>query len=167
MHKSRTTPKPNAGSIADIAFLLLIFFMVVTSFQQEESISMRLPPEYNGPVGKVSEEKTISILINAQNELMLEGDPVELPITENIYGMLRVIAAKGNHAFIHIKIHPLSEYEYYLKTIAEIKKSILELKNSYSIEKFGKPFVQLDKNQVDYLSKKIKIRISESQYEVS
>ena len=166
MRKNRTTPKPPAGSIADIAFLLLIFFMVVTSFHQEESISMKLPPEYNGPPGKVSEEKTVMIHINEENELMIEGELAELPITPTLDDHLKSILEKNNNAFIHIKMHPHSEYEYYLKTIADIKKSIVHTRGYYSQQLFGVSLSLLSESQKKYLYRKIKINVSESQIEI-
>ncbi len=63
----------NAGSMADIAFLLLIFFLVATTIAQEKGLKVILPPYYEGEPGKASDRNVLSIRINADNKVMVEG----------------------------------------------------------------------------------------------
>ncbi|PPK88523.1 biopolymer transport protein ExbD [Neolewinella xylanilytica] len=77
----RDTPAVHAGSMADIAFLLLIFFLVTTTIDQDSGIIMKLPAwEANPPTTPTSE--VLSVIVNADNAIMVEGEPAgvgELP----------------------------------------------------------------------------------------
>jgi biopolymer transport protein ExbD len=69
----RNHPEINAGSMADIAFLLLIFFLVTTTLDTELGIVKRLP-EKNHEIGiEVNEKNVLEININSANEILIEG----------------------------------------------------------------------------------------------
>jgi len=68
----------NAGSMADIAFLLLIFFLVTTTIASDKGILNILPPKQDPNVPppdiKKNERNIYNVLINANNDLLVEGD---------------------------------------------------------------------------------------------
>ena len=72
----RETPEINAGSMADIAFLLLIFFLVTTTMNVDSGISKKLsekpPPDYKPPV--IKEKNIFEVNINRNNDLLVEGE---------------------------------------------------------------------------------------------
>lgn len=69
----RQNPAVNAGSMADIAFLLLIFFLVTTTIVQEKGILVRLPIyENESPVLPINEEKVLTVKVNAAQAIMVE-----------------------------------------------------------------------------------------------
>ena len=76
----RGIPEVNAGSMADIAFLLLIFFLVTTKIGKDEGIYRMLPryEENPPPPPKVAERDILSVLINKDNQLMVNGELSEL-----------------------------------------------------------------------------------------
>ena len=49
--------------MADVAFLLLVFFMVATTLQRDKAISMKLPAAYDGPAKKVNEDEVLTLII--------------------------------------------------------------------------------------------------------
>lgn len=61
--------------MADIAFLLLIFFLVATTIARDKGIPVVLPPYYDGTPGKMADRNVLDILVNAQDELRIEGEP--------------------------------------------------------------------------------------------
>ena len=67
--------------MADIAFLLLIFFLVTTTIEVDKGILVRLPPwsEDDPLEAKVEKRNLISVLVNANNDLLVNGEPEELP----------------------------------------------------------------------------------------
>ena len=74
MRKTAEAPEINAGSMADIAFLLLIFFLVTTTILQEKGLMLKLPPEQNLEPVKINERNIFKILINSNNQFLVEGE---------------------------------------------------------------------------------------------
>lgn len=73
----RDTPEINAGSMADIAFLLLIFFLVTTTMDVDTGISRRLPEKQplDAPPPPVIKEKNVfEVIINKNDDLLIEGE---------------------------------------------------------------------------------------------
>ena len=71
----RSSPEVNAGSMADIAFLLLIFFLVTTTIETDSGINKRLPPiddsEQQEDV-KLKQKNILTVAVNAKDELLIE-----------------------------------------------------------------------------------------------
>lgn len=76
----REAPEVNAGSMADIAFLLLIFFLVTTTIPKDSGISRKLPPiDPNETTPPIIRQKNIfTVLINSRNQLMVEDELMEI-----------------------------------------------------------------------------------------
>lgn len=76
----RAAPEVNAGSMADIAFLLLIFFLVTTTIETDTGISRKLPewqPEEQEPP-VIKERNIFQVLVNSNNELLVEDEEMEI-----------------------------------------------------------------------------------------
>ncbi|MDA0195107.1 MAG: biopolymer transporter ExbD [Bacteroidetes bacterium] len=82
MAKKKNRPKAevNSGSMADIAFLLLIFFLVTTTIANDKGIAMLLPPkpDPNEPPPEVTknDRNIFKILANSQDRLLVEDEPL-------------------------------------------------------------------------------------------
>ena len=77
----RSAPEVNAGSMADIAFLLLIFFLVTTTIETDSGINRKLPPKQdeNQPPPPVIKERNLFVVnVNANDELLVEEEPMDL-----------------------------------------------------------------------------------------
>lgn len=76
---SRKPPEVSSGSMADIAFLLLIFFLVTTTIANDKGIAMLLPPppdpEQEEIEIKLQERNIFKILANSQDRLLVENEP--------------------------------------------------------------------------------------------
>jgi len=71
----------NAGSMADIAFLLLIFFLVTTTMDQDVGILRQLPPPVPDDMEKppeVKERNVYEVLVNSKDQLLVEGKPMDI-----------------------------------------------------------------------------------------
>jgi len=75
----RAAPEVNAGSMADIAFLLLIFFLVTTTIETDTGINRKLPPMEESEEDVIIKQKNIfTVLINGKDQLLVEDDLMEL-----------------------------------------------------------------------------------------
>lgn len=79
-NKGRDKPEINSSSMADIAFLLLIFFLVTTTIANDRGLSLQLPPNPDDIEDidiKIPERNLFKIQINSADRLLVEGEPFE------------------------------------------------------------------------------------------
>ena len=74
----RSAPEVNAGSMADIAFLLLIFFLVTTTIEKDSGINRKLPPmeEIDPPI--IKQKNIFTVLLNGKDQLLVEDELMEV-----------------------------------------------------------------------------------------
>ncbi|MCX2743706.1 biopolymer transporter ExbD [Mangrovivirga sp. M17] len=81
--KNRGNQEVNAGSMADIAFLLLIFFLVTTQINSDKGLQIKLPPPLDPtqppPDIKMKDRNIFKILINSNDQLLVEDEPLNDP----------------------------------------------------------------------------------------
>ena len=80
---AKKTPEINASSTADIAFLLLTFFLMTTSMNVDSGLFRRLPPyqpdvEQNPP--KYAKRNILQVLVNRNNQLAINGEIADVPL---------------------------------------------------------------------------------------
>jgi biopolymer transport protein ExbD len=169
----RENPEINAGSMADIAFLLLIFFLVTTTMNVDSGVSKKLsekpPKDYVPPI--IKEKNIFEVNINRNNELLVEGERMEvkdlkeaaIAFIDNGGGDGKVengVATgpcnycKGersesssdhpNKAIISVQSDRLTEYGTYLTVQDQLLKAYTELRNRLSMEKYQTPFSELE-----------------------
>ncbi|MBX2826961.1 MAG: biopolymer transporter ExbD [Flavobacteriaceae bacterium] len=76
----RSTPEVNAGSMADIAFLLLIFFLVTTTIEKDKGIARQLPPKQEDiPEDVIIKQKNLFVVnVNRNDQLLVEEELMEI-----------------------------------------------------------------------------------------
>jgi biopolymer transport protein ExbD len=80
----RKAPEVNAGSMADIAFLLLIFFLVTTTIETDSGLNRKLPPMEDVVDPPIIKERNIfTVVVNKFNQLLVEEKPLELTELRN------------------------------------------------------------------------------------
>lgn len=152
--QKRAIPEINAGSMADIAFLLLIFFLVTTSIDSDKGIAIKLPPKPDKTqvLQKIQERNIFEVLINSQNQLLVEGENME--VSTLCDAAKRFISNKeGNpelsespdKAIISLKNDVSTTYGAYLQVQNELKRAYNELRDEASRAKFGIAFDDLVK----------------------
>ena len=74
----RSAPEVNAGSMADIAFLLLIFFLVTTTIEKDSGINRKLPPmeEVDPPI--IKQKNIFTVLLNGKDQLLVEDELMDI-----------------------------------------------------------------------------------------
>lgn len=78
MASRNEAPEVNAGSMADIAFLLLIFFLVTTTIETDKGLSRNLPSKNTPPPPPIPQRNILPILINGQDQLLVDGEVLAL-----------------------------------------------------------------------------------------
>jgi len=175
----RDTPEINAGSMADIAFLLLIFFLVTTTMNVDSGISKKLsekpPPDYKPPI--IKEKNIFEVNINRNNELLVEGERMEIkdlreaaikfidnggglgkpgedgtPGTPCDYCQGERSESSSDHpnkAIISVQSDRGTEYGTYVAVQNELLRAYTELRNRLAKERYGMLYVDLEKAYKD------------------
>jgi len=147
--RDRMKNEINAGSMADIAFLLLIFFLVTTTIVEDKGITVKLPPwsEEEPDVTKLNKRNVYSVLVNAQNQLLVRGELASLEnLKENAMEFIanpqkrEDLAEKPTKAIISLKNDRGTEYNTYLNVYNELKAAYSELWDQLAQRKYGVPY---------------------------
>ncbi|MCY1636038.1 ExbD/TolR family protein [Marinifilum sp. D737] len=183
---ARKTPEINSSSMADIAFLLLIFFLVSTTMDVDTGIYKKLPPipeKQETPEDiKVKKRNVLAILVNRNDELLVNGELLdisqlrektkefilnpnnsdELPEkqvkTVPYFG--DVMVSKG---LVSLQNDRGTSYEMYIRVQDELAIAARELKDEKAMSKWGKVYSELDKEQQDAVKKYVPMAISEAE----
>ena len=114
--KLRAPPAIPTSSMADIAFLLIIFFLVSTTMKRDQGLGLTLPGF--GQTIKIRKENICNIWINAQEKIALDGKPVSLreikPILEDKLG-------KNDKLIVSLKTDKQASYNVMINVLDEIK----------------------------------------------
>jgi biopolymer transport protein ExbD len=154
-----------AGSMADITFLLLLFFLVTTTIDVDTGIYLTLPEpiEEDQPVAKMSKDRFITVNINETGDVLISGERMAV---SNIQDFLankieeRVELPKNKKLLISIKTARGTDYNLYIQTLDAIKGAYFDVQEGYCQRKFGKAKYQIDKAENEELKEKIPIAIS-------
>ena len=116
--RRRALQQINSSSMADIAFLLLVFFLVTTTISMDKGISLVLPAEGNELV--VSQKNIVNILVNESGKILLDDKPTKLRDVKSIAE--RKISQNKNVIF-SVQTHPRTKYQDYISLLDELKKA--------------------------------------------
>ena len=182
----KKVPEINGSSMADIAFIALIFFLMVTTMDKEEGISRLLPPippeDQKMEDLKVNRRNIIQVKINSNDRLLAGSQPMDvsqlkdkikefmtnpyddpnLPEKEiqDIPGLGPVPVSKG---VISLQNDRGTTYQAYITVQNELIKAINELRDDFSMKTFGKKYAKLDENQQEMVRKAVPQKISEAE----
>ncbi len=182
----RGTPEVNASSMADIAFLLLVFFLVTTTMDVDSGLSRKLPPPVenteNEPPIDIKERNVYVVLLNMNNALLVEGREMRIEdlkegAKEFIENPLNneKLPEKKNKDIDFFGNYPVSKgvislqndrgtsYKLYLQVQNELIAAYNELRNEKAMQKWGKKFDDLKKKQKKAIKKIYPQRISEAE----
>ena len=107
--KSRKLPEVSSGSMADIAFLLLIFFLVTTTIANDKGIPLLLPapPDPNQPELdlKIPERNIFKIRTNSRDQLLVEDEPFTSEYAELTLMVRRFILNFGSPSSEGVEVY--------------------------------------------------------------
>jgi len=170
--KKRVLQEINAGSMADIAFLLLIFFLITTTMASEQGILNLLPPkvidETNLP--KIKERNLLKILVNKDDNLLVEGEWMQIDeladftvkfITNNAADP--DLSDSPDKAVVSLKNDRGTSYEMYIAVQNELRVAYNQVRNDLAQEQFGSKYTDLSDAQQKWIKDKVPQKISEAE----
>lgn len=171
--RNRTPTEINASSMADIAFLLLVFFLVTTQIVEDRGILVKLPPWSEEPPEtlQLKQRNVFSVLVNAQNQLLVRGEITDIKdLRERAKEFIinpdkkEDLSEKPTKAIISLKNDRGTNYETYLRVYNELKAAYDELWDESSRQKFGIPYSDdMSKAQKDAIKDEIPMVLSEAE----
>jgi biopolymer transport protein ExbD len=165
----------NSSSMADIAFLLLIFFLVVTKIDTEKGIPVKLPPwtEDEPITAEIGDKNAFVVLVNSRDELLVEKEPINIKQLKD--KAKKFIDNKGRNpelsdspqkAVISFKGNRGTSYEMYLAVYNELRAAYNELRDEYAMKTYGKPvkeFTEADSTKWEDVKRQYPLRLSEAE----
>jgi len=165
MRNKNTKPQLNAGSMAEIAFLLLIFFLVSTTIPNDKGIARMLPrPCKSGNCSsEINERNILKVSVNNEGELLINEQKTQMSDLRKLFkdfidnnGDSSCTYCKGvglinssdnpNEASIFLDFNRNTPYKYYIQVQNELTDSYNELRDAYSETMFQKNVKQLSKD---------------------
>ncbi len=116
--RKRKVDEVNSSSMADIAFLLLVFFLVTTTISMDKGISLVLPAEGNEM--EVNQKNIVNILVNESGRILVDEKPKMIGEIKSL--VERKIGSNPNVIF-SVQTHPRTKYQDYISLLDELKKA--------------------------------------------
>ncbi len=164
--KKRAGGEFSAGSMADITFLLLLFFLVTTNIDVDTGIGLTLP-EYVPPEEQelvpLSKERLAALLINENGDVLLNGEVIAIPqITNNLKERIesKINLPKNKKLVVSIKTDRNTNYNLYIQALDQVKEAFFEVREAYSMSVWGTKRAELSEENSNELRDKIPIIIS-------
>ncbi len=183
---AKKLPGLNTSSTADIAFLLLCYFLMTTTMGSQTGLSRRLPPmpdeKQKTQDQKVNRRNIIIVKINSQDRLLAGTEPMDVsqlkdkikifltnPTDDPTLPEKEVLDIEGlgsrqvSKGVISLQNDRGTSYQAYIAVQNELVKAVNELRDEASMAEFGKKFLQLDEDHQGMIKKLIPSYISEAE----
>lgn len=181
----RKTPGLNTGSMSDISFLLLTFFLLTSSINTEQGIPRKLPPPKDenakDKTVEINKRNVLNVLVNFRDEISVNGEVMmvselkdkakeffsnpmndpNLPEKQNkpIEGIGDFPVSKG---VVSLTNDQGTSYNMYVQVQNELQRAVNELRDETSLQYFGKKFSVLDSASQRAVVTAIPMSISEA-----
>lgn len=181
---ARKTPEINASSMADVAFLLLIFFLVATTMDIDSGLNRVLPPwsEKQTDAPDIKERNLLLVHVNKYDQIAVQGEVMmihQLKDKAKDWVLNRTddknlpekkeedIPLIGKYAIsqgvISLQNDRSTTYEMYIKVQNELTRAFNEIRDELAKAHFGRTFAELEKEQQDAIAKAVPMKISEAE----
>lgn len=182
MRHSKHAPKVNAGSMADIAFLLLIFFLVTAVIPNDKGVNRKMPricPPGQICEIEINERNILRIAINGNQELMINEKLVEINEIKEISKVFldnngdkscnycegqSLLESSDNptKAVISLQVHNEAHYSLFIQVQDELTKAYFELRVKYANKKFRKAPEELTNEELKEVREAYPFLVSEA-----
>lgn len=172
---ARSKTEINASSMADIAFLLLIFFLVTTTIDSDKGLTVKLPPMPEDDQiidSKQNKRNVLNILVNARDQMLVNDELTDVKELKDLTmefvnnnGVDPKKSDSPDKAVISLKNDKGTKYSMYISVHNELKAAYNEMWNKESRALFGKVYDELDIDGKKEVRKKYPYKISEAEPE--
>lgn len=174
--RQRESAEINGSSMADIAFLLLIFFLVTTTINVDTGIGMVLPPPLDPEVEPppIRERNQMNILVNAQGLILMDEQPVQIQdVKAKLIEFIdnpnndETLSVSPEAAIVSLKTQKETPYRIYIDMLDEVMGAYKDLRDAASRANYGVEFDRLQPESAsreaiqDMYPKKISIAAEE------
>ncbi len=151
--RKRESAEINGSSMADIAFLLLIFFLVTTTINVDTGIGLVLPPplEDEQEPPPIKERNLMKILVNAEGRILMDDEPFQIQdVKTHLIEFIKNptndpdLAETPELAIVSIKTQRQTPYKIYVDMLDEVMGAYKELRDEASLANFGVPYGALE-----------------------
>lgn len=150
--RKREDAEINGSSMADIAFLLLIFFLVTTTINVDTGIGLVLPPplEEDQEPPPIKERNLMNILVNSEGRILMDEEPYQL--SEVKPRLIEFIKNPNNDpnlseepelAIVSIKTQRATPYRIYVDMLDEVMGAYKDIRDEASRSNYGVPYSAL------------------------
>ncbi len=183
---SKKTPELNSASSADIAFLLLSYFLMTTTMDQDSGLQRRLPPipdeKQQVEDQKINRRNIIIVRINSADRLFAGNEPMDVSFLKDkvkeflvnpnndpnlperapkeIEGFGTYNVSKG---VISLQNDRGTSYKKYIEVQNELVKAVNELRDEFAKAHFGRAYIALDQDKQRIVRDAIPQNISEAE----
>ncbi|MBP5636304.1 MAG: biopolymer transporter ExbD [Bacteroidales bacterium] len=181
----KKTPEINSSSTADIAFLLLCYFLMTTTMGDQSGLQRRLPPipdkDQKVENQKANRRNIVIVRINSADKLFAGSEPMDISLLKDkmkeflanpaddpnlpekepkeIEGKTYMVS-KG---IISLQNDRGTSYQAYIAVQNELVKAVNELRDEFSMREFGRKFAFLSEDQQEIVKKAVPQNISEAE----
>lgn len=183
MKRSNSVPEVNAGSMADIAFLLLMFFLVTSAIPNDKGFNRKLaaecPPNVNC-TDEIPNRNIMPILVNATDDIMVNNTIVAIGDLKDVVkdfvdnngdgsctycngNRLQKASDNPKKAMLSLQASKQSSYSKFIEVQDEITKAFFELRKTYCNNVLNKTIENLSEEELQELKKVYPFNLSETQ----
>ena len=152
------------ASQADLAFLLLLFFLVSTIIDVDTGIGLTLPEYVEDPeTVEVPKDRMAAVLVNENGDVLVDGTPTSLfQIKNNLKPRIvsKIDLPSNKKLIVSVKTDRKTNYNAYIQALDQIKQAYFEVRDEYSTSNYGSKFNDLTTENQDIVKDKVPIIIS-------
>ncbi len=169
LSRKKNNPSIPTSSMADLAFLLLIFFFVATVIDVDSGLGLTLP-EYQSEIYFHSRDRIAGIFINANNEIFFNKTITPLSkLKDELKKRIREKndLPKNKKLVVSLKADRRTKYANYISLLDQVKLAFYESRNEYARAKYGEMYSELNVEEQNIVKEAIPVIISIAEPEVT